>query len=121
MPSQHVELPSGGWADLRDPDTIKAKDRKKVLLSLDDVRGAMAEQMQAGEMVMALAVEKWSFDLPVPIEDLDSLGELSIPDHDALATAAKPIHDILFPSFADDDDGDDRDADPADPPEPSNT
>ena len=94
-----VELTDGAWADIRPASSIKAKDRKKVLLSLDGVEGAMAQVLEMGEVVMALAVVAWSLDLPLPSDSLASLGEMSIPDYDLLSAAVTDYHDVLFPDF----------------------
>lgn len=94
-----IDLPSGGWAELRDPAEVKQKDRKKVLLALDEVDGAFAESFRSAEMIVAIAVEKWSFDFPIPSVDLTSLDELSIPDSDALGAACMPFKDAIFPDF----------------------
>lgn len=95
-----VELPSGEWAELRDPDTIKAGDRKRVIIGMGDVDTMAASIYQTMEAVLSLSIEKWSFDRPIPSEDPHSLDELSIPDWDALAEAAKPIEQALFPDFS---------------------
>lgn len=94
-----VDLPSENWADFRDADTIRKKDRDRVLTAMDNVEGAMAQVIRAADMTLALAIEKWSFDAPIPSENLASLDELSIPDYDALCAAADPWQRILFPDF----------------------
>lgn len=97
-----IDLPSGGWVLLRDPMTVKARDRKRVLLALDGVDGRFARQFTEADTVLALAVAEWSFtDLPLPSEQPDSLDELSIADYDALCVAAKPFEQALFPDFSD--------------------
>jgi hypothetical protein len=101
--TRHVDLPSGGWAELRDPREIRTKDRKRALAGVSDERGklVMGLDMMAGLAVML--VEKWSvpyspFDggtrLGLTFEDVDEL----IPgDTDALSAACEPARRLLFP------------------------
>lgn len=91
-----VTLPSGGWVELRDPALLRVRDRKQVLRSAEGA--GIDATMASAEMVMALAVAKWSFDLPVPSDDMTVLDGLEIGDYDAIAEAAQPFTDALFPS-----------------------
>lgn len=107
---RRVELPSGGWAELRDPREIRTKDRKRALTGVSDERGklVMGLDMMAGLAVML--VEKWSvsyapFDggvrLGLTFEDIDEL----IPgDTDTLCNACEPARRLLFPDMATPDD-----------------
>lgn len=114
--SDKVDLPSGGWALLRDPDTVRNRDRKEILRrveGLDDNAGNITIAMSSVEFGLALMVEEWSFDeLALPRDDLETLDDLTIEDFDALAQAIEPLMRKVFPSF-------DPSPDPASPTEPS--
>lgn len=92
-----VDLPSGGWVELRDASTVRVRDRKQVMLAAD--KTGVAGLMSSGDMVIALAVTAWSFDDRLPIEQPDVLDDLEIPDYDAIADALGDFHAALFPDF----------------------
>lgn len=105
--SNRVELPSGGWAELRDPKEIRAKHRKRVMDQLNIERmqsgvGGIAFDMSDGLILMM--VEKW--DIPYlpgvvrPIDSPDSVDELTIPDYDALTDRLEPAREAIFPTPA---------------------
>lgn len=91
-----IDLPSGGWADLRDPLDIKKHERKRIMLMLDDVEGAMAQVDRSQDLTLAAAVSAWSFELPLPSLELDSCDMIPLADYDAILAAAAPIGDVLF-------------------------
>lgn len=105
--SRRIALPSGGWAELRDPKEIRAKHRKKVVdqLNMDRMRAGtagVAFDMMEGLMIMM--VEKW--DIPYlpgiarPLDDVLSVEELTIPDYDVLSDALENARGVIFPSTA---------------------
>lgn len=94
-----VDLPSGGWAELRDVAEIRKGHRDRVLKSTDTVDGAFARSIRSADMILALAIEKWSFDLELPSNELTVLDELTIPDYDKLCADVEPWQKALFPDF----------------------
>lgn len=100
--SNTVTLPSGITVTLRDPKTIRHKDRKKLFANLDGANdGEMTKVFAMGDALMALLIDSWSLELPVPSVSLESLDELEITDYDALVEHTKEIQKVLFPSLSD--------------------
>ena len=106
MAEKVVELPSGNTATFKDPETLKVKDRTKVLMSIGNENMAIAQGLKLIDGLLALLIKEWSFDLIIPSVKIDSLGELSIPDYDALSKAAEEARNKLFPSFDESEDKD---------------
>lgn len=98
--TKKITLPSGNFAMLRDPATLKHKDRRKVLEQGGKHENQIMASLSMVDGVIAILVESWSFDLIVPSIHLESLGELSMADYDALAEEANKIQDFLFPNVA---------------------
>ena len=98
--SKIITLPSGNTVTLRDPNTLRVKDRRKVVEAANGQEGLlMALSMTDG--LIAVLVEAWSFDLLLPSLQLSSLGELTIPDYDALAEEANKAQKVIFTNFSD--------------------
>jgi hypothetical protein len=97
--SKIINLPSGATATLRDPRTLKQKDRQKVLLSINSESSNVATAVSFTDSAIAVLIEEWSFDLIPPAVKVESLGELSIADYDALAEAANEAIQFLFPQL----------------------
>ena len=86
-----IDLPSGAWADLLTPDTLKSKH-----LRIANRAVTMMEQRQGGWLLdmidgcVAILVQDWSCvddngnTLPIPSVDLNSLDELTIEDYETL-------------------------------------
>jgi hypothetical protein len=73
-----IDLGSGEWADVRDPRSLVAKDRKDVVRRLtgDETGGGAVVSMVDG--VIAMMVVGWSLPLPLPSEDFNVLDSLSL-------------------------------------------
>ena len=91
--SKIVNLPSGNTATLRDPRTMKQKDRKSLFAKDDD-----ANALTMVDRMVALLIEEWSFEnLVPPSVKIETLDELDIADYDVLQTHAEEALPILFP------------------------
>jgi len=83
-------LPSGGWVELRDPKTLKARDRKAVMRGLPDPETGrvMRFGVDMSDGITAVMVAAWKIpylpDAPLPSENIDILDDLSIADDAAL-------------------------------------
>ena len=100
MSSETFTLPSGNTVTLRDPKSIRQKDRKKLYEASNDLTGQIAA-MAMTEAVIAISVESWSFqNLSLPNFNIEVLGELEIPDYDALAEKVTELIPTLFPATA---------------------
>lgn len=100
--SKEVFLPSGASVILRDPSTIRHKDRKLLFKALDSSgEGEMSRVFAMGDALMILLVESWSLEAPVPSVSPDSLDEMEIADYDALVEHTKELQKVLFPNLSD--------------------
>lgn len=97
--SQIIKLPSGATATLRDPATLKQKDRMKVYRNAD-ASESVANGMTLLDNFISVMVEEWSFDLLPPSVKPESLGELSILDYDTLRIEVEKSLPALFPSLS---------------------
>jgi hypothetical protein len=68
--------------------------------TLDNEKGDLSKALALGDAIIAMSVEEWSFDLPLPSQAISSLGELEIPDYDALVEATSEAQKSLFPTLA---------------------
>jgi hypothetical protein len=93
-----IELPSGATVELRDPKTFKQKDRRSIYEATTG-EFTVNTGLAMIDGVIALLVESWSFDLLPPSVKIDSLGELSIGDYDALQEEANKAMTDLFPKL----------------------
>ena len=96
--SKQIKLPiSGASVTLRDPKSLKQKDRKKVYV---DGEITISTGLQMLENILAVLIESWTLDLLLPSVDVKTLGELELADYDVLEAEAKEAMPILFPSLA---------------------
>ena len=99
--SKEVKLPSGATVTLKDPATLRVKDRKNVMRSADNAEGGdLTKALALGDALIAMLVESWSFDLIPPSIKLESLDELTMTDYDALVEYTKDAQSYLFPNLA---------------------
>ena len=97
-----VTLPSGNTVTLRDPKTLKVKDRKKILKAAGEQDTTIAQGLTIIDGLIAMLIEDWSFDFIVPSVKIDSLDELDIADYDRLSEEAESARAVLFPTFSED-------------------
>jgi hypothetical protein len=98
--SKKITLPSGATVTLKDPSTLRVKDRKRVLKSAEVEGGDLTRALALGDALIAMLVEDWSFDLIVPAVKIDSLDELEMADYDFLVEATKEAQTYLFPTLS---------------------
>jgi len=97
--SEIIKLPSGATAKLKDPSTLRVKDRKRVFAAANGQEGIL-QALSLTDGLIACLIEEWSFDLIIPSIKLESLDELEMVDYDALAEYAQKAQEIIFPSTA---------------------
>jgi hypothetical protein len=109
--TKRVTLPSGGWAELKDPRSVRAKHRRAALDSMNMERlqnptPGISLDMLDGLMLMI--IERWHLpyrsDSVSPSTDPEALGELELPDYDTLSEHMEPARKLLFPQPASVDD-----------------
>jgi hypothetical protein len=99
MTIKKITLPSGATVVLRDPTTLRVKDRKKVYQAANGQEGIM-QAISLVDGLIAILIESWSLDLIIPSIKLDTLDELEMADYDFLAKEAENAQSILFPTLA---------------------
>ena len=100
-----ISLPSGGYAELRDVESLRAKDRDWILGRIEDDDGSRMAQIVALKTITAIRVTT-TVSVPyllagepfTPSEQPDLLGDLTIPDMGALEGGYMDHVKILFPS-----------------------
>ena len=97
--SKNITLPSGNTVVLRDPSTLRVKDRKKVVAAANNQEGLL-QAMSMTDGLIAVLVESWSFDLIIPSIHIASLDELTMPDYDAIALEASKAQSMIFTDFS---------------------
>ncbi len=83
---EKIGLPSGGWAVLRDPLTVTAKQRRSITdraaqAASDGRERTVAENYEWSDLVVRLMVSSWSHGAP-PRDALGELEDLEIPGVD---------------------------------------
>lgn len=93
-----ITLPSGATVTFKDPKTLRVKDRRKVLANASKEEGLM-QALSIVDGLIAILVKEWSFEFPPPSVKISVLGELEMPDYDALSEEAGKAQEILFPNL----------------------
>jgi hypothetical protein len=98
--SKKLTLPSGATVTFRDPKTLRVKDRRRLMTTVDGVEGDLAKALALSDALISMLVEDWSFDLIIPSAKLESLDELEMADYDYLVEETKDAQKYLYPSLA---------------------
>lgn len=99
--AKKITLPSGATVTFKDPNTLRVKDRKRVMRVTDETEGGeLSKAMALTDSLLAMLIEDWSFDLIIPSVKLDTLGELTMEDYDFLVEETKDAQKSLFPKLA---------------------
>ncbi|TCO57120.1 hypothetical protein [Actinocrispum wychmicini] len=121
-----VTLPSGGWARLADPRTLRTKHQKAIMRAGNAARndkGDLEYGWATTETLMKYLVTEWNLpyradpaddgtarDWVLPSQDMSILDELTPGDYRALLDALEPARKVLFPKAADPSDYEDPDS-----------
>lgn len=100
MAKKTITLPSGATVTLRDPETLRVKDRKKVFQNASKADEGIMQALSLTDGLIAILVEEWSLDLIIPSVRIASIDELTMPDYDALVEETKDAQKALFPKTA---------------------
>lgn len=79
-----VDLPSGGWVQFREPEKVSYGARKKVERVYFS---ESTDQADVNEQVAAALISAWSFEMPIPSQDLGSLDGLDAHDMDTIISS----------------------------------
>ncbi len=94
-----VELSNGAWADLREFDTFKHRERKALVIASDAGEGDASKAIAMSDRMLSIFVEAWSFPMPAPALDPSSVDELDMYDYDKLIEACSAEMKKLRPAF----------------------
>jgi hypothetical protein len=97
--SKEIKLPSGATATIKEAGELRQKDRDKLYPILNEATAEAAANL--AKTLIAILVESWTLDLLPPSVKLDSLGELTLLDYDALEKEATALMPELFPALKD--------------------
>jgi len=76
--------PDAEWADLSDPRLLRARDRKRVIGNIDAGQRAGQSIVSVTDGSVALIIVGWSLPYALPSQNLDSLGDLTMEQENAL-------------------------------------
>lgn len=125
------ELPSGGWVELRNLESLRARDTKAVMRSLGkvDLDKVMSMAVDMTDALIAVMVTDWKLpygdDWSIPslcvMRDAQTgtpvvLEELTAQDYATIRDLMEPAQKLLFPGKPDPTDAED----PASPTAPAN-
>lgn len=95
-----IDLTNGAWASIRDVDTITNRERRKAMRAWNSTEGDDVERgMVLNDQLIALFVDEWSFDRPLPRDDIGVLEDLLGHDYDMIAHAVMEAQKNLFLTF----------------------
>lgn len=97
--SKKLTLPSGATVTFRDPKTLRVKDRRRLMTTVDQVEGDLAKALALSDALISMLVEDWSFDLIIPSVKMESLDELEMADYDFLVEETKDAQKYLYPNL----------------------
>lgn len=97
MASTTVKLPSGAEVVLRDPSTLRVKDRRKIFANASNAKEGIMQALSLTDGLIAVLVESWTLDLIIPSIRISSIDEMEMADYDALTEHTKAAQKILFP------------------------
>lgn len=108
---KEITLPkSGKKVVLRDPFTLRIKDRKKVYEQTVGKKEIM-QSLALVDGVIAMIVKSWEFDLMIPSVKIEVLGELEFQDYDFLVAEAREAEKLVFGTTIQDTPENEADAD----------
>lgn len=96
---KQIKLPSGASVTFRDPKTLRVKDRRKLMTTVDTVQGELAKAMALSDALLSMLIQEWSFEMLIPSVKPESLDELEMADYDFLIEQTKDAQKYLYPSL----------------------
>lgn len=99
-----IDLPSGAWVELRDPEDLESRDLDEAMKDLPrpDTDKPFPFSTQLTYQIMLVMITDWNVPyLPdpqaLPIAKPEQLRRLKIADRRALEKALEPARELLFP------------------------
>jgi hypothetical protein len=95
-----IDLLHGGWASIRDVETITNRERRQAMRAWNTAEGGDVERgIVLNDQLIALFVDEWSFDLPLPKDNIGVLEDLLGHDYDSIAHEVLEAQKNLFLNF----------------------
>ena len=96
-----VQLLNDEWVSIRDVETITNRERRQAMRTWSHAEGNDIERgMVLNDQLIALFVDEWSFNLPLPQDNIAVLEDLLGHDYDTLQHEVIEAQKRLFLSFA---------------------
>ena len=96
---RRIDLPSGGWCELRDPNAVTNRERKP-LMERAETEGSddapLLTRLGFVDRLVTLMVMRWSYDFPVPAQRAESLDDMSGTDLDTLRLEVQKPENMPF-------------------------
>jgi hypothetical protein len=133
MTTRHVLKSDGAWVEMRDPDDLRARDKKKVNAVITDMVKVDMESGAVGtgpdvvrrivqdipDVVAGLLVIGWEIpylpDAKLPGIDPEALDDLRLDDYNRLLELVEPVLALLMPSSSNNVDDYERPESPSEP------
>ena len=94
------DLKNSEWVSIRDVATITNRERREAMRAWNRAEGNDIEKgMVLNDMLVALFVDEWSYDKPLPKDDIDVLGDLLGHDYDTICHHVMEAQKNLFLNF----------------------
>lgn len=95
-----IELHGGEWVSIRDVETITNRERRQAMRAWNAAEGDDIEKgIVLNDQLIALFVDEWSFDRPLPRDDIAVLEELLGHDYDRIQHEVMDAQKRLFLNF----------------------
>lgn len=92
-----IDLPSGNWVELRDPDDVTNGEFEDFVASMPE-----GTQLEVGLAIrrglITLMVTAWSFEFPLPATAA-TIRSLKARDVATISAAMEPVRSVLMPDF----------------------
>jgi hypothetical protein len=100
-----VDLGGGQWAELKDAEQVTNGDRRHALskwgaLADDERTVAVVGKMAILDGFLERLVVGWSFEMPLPSVDAESLGQLPLEASNKLYAAVNYLDGAAVPDFS---------------------
>jgi hypothetical protein len=107
-----VDLPSGGWVQLRHLDDLRSRDREAITAAIPSLQLRPVDILRMQRKVIEVMVVAWEVPYlegaPLPKDAPEILGELTLRDENLLLKRIEPVMQLVDP----------KDVDPADHEDP---
>lgn len=95
-----IELPSGKWVDVKDPDELTRSAQKRLAKIAADTPNMTLAGLAGIDETWRLIVVAWSYDCPLPKDDMDAVDEtVSAADAIEIDRYAEKTFLSLFPDY----------------------